>query len=101
MKPKALIKLSIDILMTLALLFLMGYHLWGEILHEWVGAGMLLLFIAHHILNGRWHKTLFQGKYNAFRILTLCIDFFVLLAMLAQMYSGIVMSRYVFDLSAI
>ncbi len=97
MKPKALIKLSIDILMTLALLFLMGYHLWGEILHEWVGAGMLLLFIAHHILNGRWHKTLFQGKYNAFRILTLCIDFFVLLAMLAQMYSGIVMSRYVFD----
>lgn len=83
--------------MTLALLFLMGYHFWGEILHEWVGAGMLLLFIAHHILNGHWYKTIFKRKYNAMRILTFCIDFLVLLAMLAQMYSGIVMSRYVFD----
>lgn len=97
MKPKAVIKLAVDVVMTLALLFLMGYHLWGEALHEWVGIGILLLFIAHHILNGHWHKTLFKGKYNALRILTLCIDFLVLLAMLAQMYSGIVMSRYVFD----
>ena len=97
MKPKAAIKLAVDVFMTLALLFLMGYHLWGEILHEWMGAGMLLLFIAHHILNGHWHKTLCKGKYNVLRILTLCIDLLVLLAMLAQMYSGIVMSRYVFD----
>lgn len=97
MKPKAIIKLTVDVLMTLALLFLMGYHLWGEALHEWVGAGMLILFIAHHILIGHWHKTLFKGKYNALRIITLCVDLLVLLAMLAQMYSGIVMSRYLFD----
>ncbi len=97
MKPKAVIKLAVDVFMTIALLFLMGYHFWGEILHEWVGAGMLLLFIAHHILNGHWHKALFKGKYNVLRILTLCIDFLVLVSMLAQMYSGIVMSRYVFD----
>lgn len=97
MKPKAIIKLTVDVLMTLALLFLMGYHLWGEALHEWVGVGMLILFIAHHILNGHWHKNLFKGKYNALRIITLCVDLLVLLAMLAQMYSGIVMSRYVFD----
>lgn len=96
MKPKAVLKLAVDIVMTLALLFLMGYHLWGEALHEWVGAGMLLLFIAHHILNGHWHKTIFKGKYNTMRILTLCIDFLVLVSMLTQMYSGIVMSRYVF-----
>ena len=97
MKPKAILKLSVDILMTLALFFLMGYHFWGKAPHEWVGAGILLLFIAHHILNGHWHKTLFKGKYNAMRILTLCVDLLVLLAMLAQMYSGIVISRYVFD----
>ena len=97
MKPKALIKLAVDVLMTLALLFLMGYHLWGEALHEWVGAGMLLLFIAHHILNGHWYKTLFKGKYNALRILTLCTTSLVLVSMLAGLYSGIVMSRYVFD----
>lgn len=96
MKPKAIIKLAVDVVMTLALLFLMGYHLWGEVLHEWIGMGMFVLFIAHHILNGKWHKALFKGKYNALRILTLCIDFLVLAVMLIQMYSGIVMSRYVF-----
>ena len=97
MKPKTIIKLAVDVLMTLALLFLIGYHFWGEILHEWVGAGMFLLFIAHHILNGHWYKTLFKGKYNVLRILTLCTTSLVLVSMLAQMYSGILMSRYVFD----
>lgn len=75
----------------------MGYQFWGEAAHEWIGAGMFLLFIAHHILNGHWHKSLFKGKYNTMRIVTLCIDVLILLAMLAQMYSGIVMSRHVFD----
>ncbi|WP_195976231.1 DUF4405 domain-containing protein [Hydrogeniiclostridium mannosilyticum] len=97
MKPKTILKLTIDVFMTLALLFLMGYQFWGEAAHEWIGAGMFLLFIAHHILNGHWHKSLFKGKYNTMRIVTLCIDVLILLAMLAQMYSGIVMSRHVFD----
>ncbi len=96
MKPKAVIKLAVDVFMTLALLFLMGYQFWGEAPHEWVGAGMFLLFVSHHLLNGRWHKTLFKGKYSALRTVTLCVDLLLLLAMLAQMYSGIVMSRYVF-----
>ena len=96
MKPKVVIKLTVDVVMTLALLFLMGYQFWGEAAHEWVGAGMLLLFVAHHILNGHWYKTLFKGKYDALRRLTLCVDLLVLLAMLVQMYSGIAMSRYVF-----
>lgn len=97
MKPKTILKLTIDVFMTLALLFLMGYQFWGEAAHEWIGSGMFLLFIAHHILNGHWHKSLFKGKYNTMRIVTLCIDVLILLAMLAQMYSGIVMSRHVFD----
>lgn len=96
MKPKMIIKLSVDVLMTLALLFLSGYQFWGDAAHEWVGAGMLLLFILHHILNLNWHKRLFQGKYNPMRILTLCVDILVFAAMLALMYSGIVMSRHVF-----
>ena len=76
-------KITIDILMTLALLFLMGYQFWGETAHEWVGAGMFVLFILHHILNGNWHKRLFQGKYTPMRILLLCVDVLVLLSMLA------------------
>ena len=96
MKPKMAVKLAADIGMTLALLFLMGYQFWGETAHEWVGAIMFVLFILHHALNFNWHKRIFKGKYTPMRTLTLCVDILVLLAMLALMYSGIVMSRHVF-----
>ncbi len=97
MKPKFTVKLIVDALMTILLLGLMGYHLWGEKAHEWIGAGMLVLFIAHHLLNLNWYRNLFKGKYTAFRTLTLCVDVLLLISMLVQMYSGIAMSRYVFS----
>lgn len=93
---KGRIKIAVDVLMTAALLFLMGYQFWGEMAHEWAGAGMLVLFLAHHVLNGNWHKNLFHGKYTPLRIFLTFIDVLTLLAMLVQMYSGIVLSRYVF-----
>lgn len=40
MKAKRIIKRTVDVLMTAALLFLMGYPFWGEQFHEWAGAGM-------------------------------------------------------------
>ena len=95
-KPKAVLKLAVDGLMTILILFLMGYQLWGEVLHEWAGAAALVLFIIHHGLNRGFYKTLFQGSYSVMCVITLCIDCLVLIVMLMQMYSGIVMSRYVF-----
>ena len=74
MKKKSKLKLAVDILMTLTLLFLMGYQLWGESAHEWAGALMLVLFIAHHALNGAWYRNLFRGKYTGVRILTSAVD---------------------------
>lgn len=96
MKPKAIAKFAVDIFMTLALLLVMGYQFWGEAPHEWIGTGMFILFITHHILNGHWHKALLKGKYSTMRIFMLVIDVLVLISMLAQIYSSIVMSRYVF-----
>lgn len=96
MKPKIIVKLIVDILMTVLLLLLMGYQFWGEAVHEWIGAGMFALFVAHHLLNLNWHKNIFKGKYTALRAVMLCVDALILILMLAQMYSGIVMSRYVF-----
>lgn len=93
---KGKIKMAVDVLMTAALLFLMGYQFWGETAHEWVGAGMFVLFLVHHILNGNWHKNLFRGKYSPMRIFLTIIDVLTLLSMIAQMYSGIVLSRHVF-----
>lgn len=96
MKPKAAAKIAVDILMTLGLLFLMGYQFWGDVAHEWAGAGMFLLFVAHHILNGNWYKSLLHGKYSPFRIFQLIVDLLVFLAMIGLMVSGIMLSNHVF-----
>ena len=94
MKKKS--KLAVDILMTLTLLFLMGYQLWGETAHEWAGAFMLMLFLAHHVLNTAWHRNLFRGKYTRVRILTSAVDLALFVVMICLMVSGITMSRHVF-----
>lgn len=68
MKPKQCAKILVDVLMTVGLLILMGYHFWGDTAHEWVGAGMFVLFILHHVLNWSWWKSLFKGRYTAPRV---------------------------------
>lgn len=97
MKPKAILKLLVDMLMTLALLLLMGFQFWGDEAHEWIGIAVFVLFIAHHILNRNWHKNLFRGKYNALRMVGCVVDVLLLVAMVLLAYSGMVMSRYVLD----
>lgn len=96
MKPKVKLKITIDILMTLSLLFSSGYQLWGEAAHEWAGAILFVLFIAHHLLNASWHKNLTKGHYTPMRVLQLLTDLALFAIMLIQMYSGIVLSRHVF-----
>lgn len=97
MKPKVMLKTAVDILMTLGLLFLMGYQFWGDAAHEWAGAGMFLLFIAHHTFNRSWYKNIFRGKYSPFRIFQILVDLLVFFAMAGLMVSGIILSNYVFD----
>lgn len=93
---KLKIKMGIDIPMTALLICLMAYQITGQALHEWFGAGMLGLFIAHNILNIRWYGNLFKGKYRLLRIIQTTVNFSVLISMLCLGYSGIVMSRHVF-----
>lgn len=96
MKAKLKTKIFIDILMTLGLLFVSGYQFWGEAPHEWAGAGMFVLFLVHHLVNLSWHKNVLKGSYTVVRIFRLIVDVSLLITMLLQMYSGIVLSRYVF-----
>ena len=94
MKKKS--KLAVDILMTLTLLFLMGYQLWGETAHEWAGAFMFVLFLAHHVLNTAWHRNLFRGKYTRVRILTSAVDLalFALMAFHLGLHWGMTLARF-------
>ena len=94
MKPKQIVKIVTDISMTIVLLFLMAYSLVGEVAHEHLGIGMFALFILHHILNNKWTKNLFKGKYTPFRILQTVLVVLAFASMLGSMLSGIVLSRH-------
>lgn len=60
MKPKKRWNAALDCLMVTLLPLLIAYSLIGETVHEWLGIAMLLLFLGHHALNWRWHRSLSQ-----------------------------------------
>lgn len=90
------IKMGIDVSLTVLLLLLMAYQITGQELHEWFGAGMLVLFLLHNILNIRWYGSLFKGKYTLLRTMQTLINISVLISMLCLGFSGIVLSRHIF-----
>lgn len=96
MKLKQIVKICVDAAMTLGLLFLMGYHLWGDTAHEWAGTGMFALFILHHALNWNWWAGICRGRYTAVRTLQVVIDLFALAAMLGLTVSGVLLSSRMF-----
>lgn len=97
MSKKQIVKMTVDLCMTLLLLFLMGYQLWGEAVHEWAGAGIFLLFFLHQWLNRNWYQNLFRVKYTPMRCVMLVVNLLLLAAMFSLMFSAVVLSRYVFS----
>ena len=69
MKRDAALKIATDFCMTAVLIILMAYELVGQAVHEWLGIGMFVLFILHHIWNRKWIGNMFKRKYTFFSIL--------------------------------
>ena len=92
---KKIIKISVDIIMTLLFFLLTAYHWTGDTIHEYLGFSLFFFFILHHILNFRWYKSLFKGKYGFNRILNTFINTMLIICMLGLMISGIMFSRKV------
>lgn len=95
-QSKQIVKRIVDLAMTVLLPLLMAEILIGQEIHEWLGTGMLVLFVAHHILNAGWWKSLFKGNYTPSRAFSVIIDLLLLLDMAALGISGILMSDFVF-----
>lgn len=96
MNRKIKIKILLDAAMTLVILFLMGYQLWGEAAHEWAGAAIFILFILHNVLNLTWYRNLFRGKYNPMRAAVFVVNLLLLISMACLVISSVILSRYVF-----
>ena len=60
MGMKKNVRWIVDIVMTV--LLLMARQLIGDRAHEWLGAGMFVLWILHHLLNLRWWTHLTKGR---------------------------------------
>ncbi len=95
--PKIITNTSMLILLPL----LMAYSLVGEAAHEWLGIAIFALFVLHHIINFAWLKTLFKGRYSAYRIYMTVINVLLLAVMLMLPVSGIMMSKHIFRISGV
>ena len=92
MKPKAILKMVIDVIMTILMLFLMAYHITGRQAHEVMGIILFCLFMVHHILNINWYKSLRKGKYSISRILNTAVNILLSIVMACMIASGLMLS---------
>lgn len=97
MKPNRTIKFLADAGMTVLLLLLMAYELVGQAAHEWLGIGMFVLLVLHHVLNRRWSTNILKGTYTPLRVLQTLLVIAILFTMLGSMVSGVILSRHVFS----
>lgn len=93
---KLKIRTGLDIGMTAMLLLQMGYHMTSESNHKWFGIVLCVLFILHHILNWRWYKVIFRGKYSPTRFFRTAVNICLTISMLGMMISGIMLARDIF-----
>lgn len=67
-----------DLAMAVLLLLLMAYSLVGEVLHEWMGIAMLVLFVLHHIWNRTWYKSIGRGGLSLHRAVRTALNLLLL-----------------------
>ena len=59
---------------------------------------MFLLLIVHHVLNRKWILHIGKGKYTAFRAVQTVLVVLAMICMIGSMFSGIILSRHIFEL---
>ena len=93
-KTTNIIKRIVDVVLIVLLLFLMAFQVTGDVLHEWLGIGMTAVLIFHHILNRKWYKALFRGKYSPVRIAMTAVNTLLLVSIALTAISGMSMSGH-------
>lgn len=94
---KFVFKIAIDFSMAVLLLLIMSFQSTGQMLHEYFGVALTILFITHNILNLSWYKNIFKGRYNKKRAFQTCVNAVMIVFMAMAVISGIAMSGYAFS----
>jgi hypothetical protein len=95
MNLKFVLRLLIDFAMTSLLLCAHAYRITGDTAHEWIGISVFALFICHNIINWRWYKNIFRGKYTLRRTITAIVNIALVFTMAALIATGFIHSRAV------
>ena len=97
MKQNAILKRSVDVVMYVLFLILMGQCILRGAVHEWLGIAVGMLFVLHNALHYKWYKALFKGKYTALRTVQTAVNFLLILAVLGCAVSGVLISQHIFS----
>ena len=93
-KRKTILRHTTDFAMTPLPLVLMAYSVTGQVVHEWMGVALFVLFMIHYPLNLQWLRFIGKDCYLLTRIPQSALALLLFLSMIAQMASAIVMSRH-------
>lgn len=80
--------------MTALLICLMAYQVTGQEAHEYLGVLMVVLTVAHNLLNRRWYGALHKGRYTVARAVRTIVNIALALCFAGLAWSGAAMSGY-------
>lgn len=89
-------RIVVDVAMAVLYVAVMATALVQEAPHEYLGIALFAAVVAHIVLNRRWFKALFRGRYDAVRALQLFATAGLLLCIIGQIASSLVLSKYAF-----
>ena len=89
-------RLTIDAAMIVLFVTALAFRATGGVIHEWAGAGFILLFAAHTAVNLGWYRSLFKGRHGVRRMLGAMTNMALLFSMLTVCVTGIMQSRHIF-----
>ncbi|MDR2798634.1 MAG: DUF4405 domain-containing protein [Treponema sp.] len=89
------LRVLLDLVMTILLLYAYAYRITGDAAHEWIGVSVLALFILHTIINRRWYKNLRKGAYTLRRGVMTAVNLLLVFTMAALVITGLLQSRTV------
>ena len=82
--------------MLVLFLAVMSFNFIPKMLHEVLGLALLLAAILHLIWNHRWLGALWHGRWSGTRLITVVINFLLMLSLAVVFVTGVCLSNYLF-----
>ena len=90
------VKIAVDIAMAAVLVAVMTTAIVQEAPHEYLGAALFALIVAHIVLNRKWLASVLRGRYTAVRTLQVASIAGVAGCFLGLVVSSLVLSKHAF-----